>query len=199
MAKFHGAYTSTPVVERVETCPAHDVYLNHSQNLGSYRLNVAILPENPFSLFDDNAGKPLSEIGPVYGVKTYEVREHVTRIWRCERVEIADREMPKLREFGFYENYHAFVLCVPDSEQTMQEEQKEQQKPMTKREFQQRYHAYKASSRDEAQKEADRVNDQGIVNDTAVVVEFPGMGFCLMMKSAAEFAMGINIIPKQDI
>lgn len=57
---------------------------------------------------------------------------------------------------------------------------------MTKDEFLTAYHYYQVRTPEEAQKEADHVNAIGIDDHKAVVVHFPGLGYCLMLDIAAE-------------
>lgn len=106
MAKRYGAFTHPPIVERVEIQRAYDMWLNRREAITSYRVYAPVIPESHVS-FDPE--EPISVLGPALNVKTYEVREHVTRVWRCKCVEM-DSVTPKIVEYGFYENYHAFVL-----------------------------------------------------------------------------------------
>ena len=56
---------------------------------------------------------------------------------------------------------------------------------MTKAEFQQRYQHYRTQSKQEAEAEMDKANAEGITDDIAVIMRFPGLGWGLMLGSAA--------------
>lgn len=65
---------------------------------------------------------------------------------------------------------------------------------MTKDEFQKRYHHYQTHSEEAAKAEAARANLEGIEGDEAVPVEFGQLGWCLMLKSARDFASEMNLL-----
>jgi len=64
---------------------------------------------------------------------------------------------------------------------------------MIPQEFQNRYSNYRAQSERLAQEEAIRANNEGIDNDHAVAVEFPSLGWCLMLESAYAFIAQLGI------
>lgn len=65
---------------------------------------------------------------------------------------------------------------------------------MTQDEFQHKYHYYQTDSEEEAKAEADRVNEEGIDDNVAVAVNLGDLGWCLMLKTAADRAYEIGII-----
>jgi hypothetical protein len=65
---------------------------------------------------------------------------------------------------------------------------------MTKDEFQRQYHYYQTHDEKEAKAEARRVNEEGIDNDIAVAVKLGDLGWCLMLKTAADFVREMDII-----
>lgn len=65
---------------------------------------------------------------------------------------------------------------------------------MTPREFQHKYHEYMTWNWNEANAEAMKVNGEGIDGDIAVVVNFPGLGYCLMLKTALAVVKQLEII-----
>lgn len=65
---------------------------------------------------------------------------------------------------------------------------------MTSTEFQRRYHNYKTDSGDNARNEADKANQEGIDGDEAVAVDFGTLGWCLMLRSAAELMIQIGVL-----
>jgi len=62
-----------------------------------------------------------------------------------------------------------------------------QRNSMSQDEFIEKYHEYSTPNGNEAKAEAARVNETGIENDEALAVEFPGMGWCLMLKSSTSW------------
>ncbi len=64
---------------------------------------------------------------------------------------------------------------------------------MTADQFQYLVHHYCASTEREAQQDAARLNEEGIDGDEAVAVEFPPLGWCLMLRSAATFLKEMGI------
>lgn len=64
---------------------------------------------------------------------------------------------------------------------------------MTRDEFLHKYHEYQTQSKESAIAEANRVNEIGIEDSIAVVVEFPGYGFCLMLDCAADACLKMEI------
>lgn len=64
-------------------------------------------------------------------------------------------------------------------------------------EFQKEYHEYITKDGNEAREEAKRVNDIGIEGDEAVAICFGDFGWGLMLRSAAEYALKLGIIPEQ--
>jgi hypothetical protein len=56
---------------------------------------------------------------------------------------------------------------------------------MTKQEFQRKYHNYRTIDGAQAQVDADAVNTEGIDGHSAVAVELPPLGWCLMLDTAA--------------
>lgn len=69
---------------------------------------------------------------------------------------------------------------------------------MTQDQFQQRYREFHAPDRATAEFEAEKCNCIGIDNDRAAPVEFPGLGWCLMLESAARFLRQEDILPKTE-
>lgn len=65
---------------------------------------------------------------------------------------------------------------------------------MTKDEFQKKYHHYQTFREVEAKAEADKANAEGIDGGKAVAVHLQGLGWCLMLKSAVDFAKEIQLI-----
>lgn len=65
---------------------------------------------------------------------------------------------------------------------------------MTQNEFQKKYHNYQTFHKVEAKAEADKANVEGIDGNEAVAVHLQGLGWCLMLKSAADFAREFGII-----
>jgi hypothetical protein len=65
---------------------------------------------------------------------------------------------------------------------------------MTQDEFQKKYYNYQTFREVEAQAEAAKANAEGIDGNEAVAVHLQGLGWCLMLKSAADFAKEIGII-----
>ncbi len=66
---------------------------------------------------------------------------------------------------------------------------------MTQNEFQHRYHDWISQSEAEASSTAHFVNVIGVDNETIVPVHIPFVGWCLMLKTAAEYIRdpcGIN-------
>ncbi len=64
---------------------------------------------------------------------------------------------------------------------------------MTPDQFQRLVHDYRVSTEREAQQDAARLNAEGIDGDEAVVVEFPRLGWCLMLRSAADYLKEMRI------
>jgi len=65
---------------------------------------------------------------------------------------------------------------------------------MTQDEFQKKYHNYQTFHEVEAQAEAAKANTEGIEDNEAVAVQLGKLGWCLMLKSAADFAKEIGVI-----
>lgn len=65
---------------------------------------------------------------------------------------------------------------------------------MTQDEFQKKYHNYQTFHEVEARTEADKANAEGIDGNEAVPIHLGGLGWCLMLKSAADFAKEIGVI-----
>ncbi|MBI2020173.1 hypothetical protein HYS94_02020 [Candidatus Daviesbacteria bacterium] len=62
---------------------------------------------------------------------------------------------------------------------------------MTKDEFLKRYHVYQVSTKEEAEKEIEQME---IVKDCIIVpVGFEGLGWCLMLKTAADYLGELGI------
>lgn len=70
---------------------------------------------------------------------------------------------------------------------------------MTKNEFQKKYHTYRTLSGEDAKKEAERANKEGIDGDKAVAINFGRIGWALMLASAARFAEEAHLIPPQEV
>ena len=70
---------------------------------------------------------------------------------------------------------------------------------MTASEFQRRYQEYRTFDLAVAIAECERANLEGIDKHTAVVVEFDGLGYCLMLNVAAEEIRCLGIISVDQI
>lgn len=68
---------------------------------------------------------------------------------------------------------------------------------MIQAEFLKKYHYFRSESEEIAREEAKRANEIGIENDEAVAVHFGRLGWGLMLRSAAEYAIKIGIIDDQ--
>jgi len=65
---------------------------------------------------------------------------------------------------------------------------------MTQDEFQERYHAYQTYSREMAEAEAQKANEEGIDGNHAVAIELGNLGWCLMLKSATDALIEMGVI-----
>jgi len=74
---------------------------------------------------------------------------------------------------------------------------------ITKQEFLWTYHEYTADTQEEAEAEAVKVNAEGILDphnpgNKAVAVNFPGLGWCVMLESAVKMLEEIRLFPTQE-
>lgn len=65
---------------------------------------------------------------------------------------------------------------------------------MKKDEFQKKYHEYMTTSEEDAKAEANKVNEEGIIDGKAVAVHFPGLGWCLMLETAHNAIQEMGIV-----
>ena len=67
---------------------------------------------------------------------------------------------------------------------------------MTKQEFLDRYQRYSTQDREAAMREASKANQEGIEGGEAVCVSLPPLGYCVMLRSAADL-LGLDYTESQ--
>lgn len=68
---------------------------------------------------------------------------------------------------------------------------------MTHDEFQHRYHDYKADTKEEALKEIEQMEE--VEGHEIKAVHFPGLGWALMLDTAAQAIVDMGIIDKEGV
>lgn len=68
---------------------------------------------------------------------------------------------------------------------------------MTRDEFQKAYHDFSTNDQAEAEAEAAKVNEEVGGLFTVVAVEFPPLGWCLLLETAADGLRQMGILPPE--
>jgi len=65
---------------------------------------------------------------------------------------------------------------------------------MTKDAFQKIYHNFWTKDKEQAEREAERVNKHGIDDGHCVVAHLPSVGFCLMLEESYNFTKELGVV-----